>query len=635
MLDHDFATKYSLGLGILRLGTEGRPETSEAVRLIHYALERGIRLLDTADSYCLSNDDFHYGEELVRWAIGSWVGESSSVRVMTKVGLVRPQGKWLPNGSPKHLRQSVDKSLVALGVEQIYLLQLHAKDPRVPWEDTITTLADLQKEGKVAHIGLCNVGPAEVRSASKFFPVASLQCELSVQSQASATNGMVALASQLGIPFFAYRPLGGYAKVSKLTGNRVLKPIAERIKTTSQNVALAALRLAGSHVIPLIGATRRESIDASLSALTMEFSKTDSDAIQAKYSFAPDIDALSSIRPQAIPDHIPKLNENVGPSDTAEVVIVMGIQGAGKSQLVQSYVDHGYDRLNRDELGGKLEDLNDRLAAMLVEGKKRIVLDNTYPTRVSRAGVVRVAHQAGVPVRCRWLNTPVGEARKNVVHRILDRYERLLGPEDMKQLAKEDPNLPPPAAMQKFESLLEPPDSEEGFSAIDIIPFQRVVDPNQQGKGLLLDVDGTLRVTKSGEIYPRSADDVELLPGRREVLQRWLDDGYQLFFVSNQSGIASGKLTWDDAKSAMDRTAELLQLPITEIVFCPHPAFPVGCFCRKPMPGIGVYLARKYRLRYESIIMVGDMDSDRAFAAGLGIEYRDATEFFQDGLGPT
>jgi HAD superfamily hydrolase (TIGR01662 family) len=198
----------------------------------------------------------------------------------------------------------------------------------------------------------------------------------------------------------------------------------------------------------------------------------------------------------------------------------------------------------------------------------------------------------------------------------------------MKELAKVDPNLPPPPAMQKWLDSLEAPDSDEGFSAIDRIPFVRKHDPLHRNKGLLLDVDGTLRITKSGEIYPRSASDVTLLPNRKEVLSRWIEDGYQLFFVSNQSGVASGKLTLMDAQMAFLRTVELLELPVTEIAFCPHPAFPVGCFCRKPMPGLGVYLARKYQLSYEEMIMVGDMDSDRHFADGLGIRYKDASEFF-------
>ena len=621
-------TTHRLGLGLLRLCTEGRIEESEAIRVIHFALDHGVRLLDTADSYCLDNSDFHYGETLACKAIDSWSGDRDSVRIFTKVGLVRPQGKWIPNGSAKHIRKSVETALKCLDVEQIYLLQLHAKDNRVPFDETLEALATLQSEGKVAHLGLCNVGPAEVRQAQQHFPVAALQCELSLLSRKSATDGLLLLANELGIPFLAHRPLGGYAKVEKLTTNRILKPIAERYQRSPHEIALAALLQADARIIPLIGATKCSSVASSIGALSLPLDVSDKTVIDIKYSFTPDPDAVASILPQAIPTTLRTLEPNAGPSDLPEVVIVMGIQGAGKTELVGSYTKHGYARLNRDELGGKLEDLNVRLATLLASGSTRVVLDNTYPTRVSRAGVVRVAHQAGIPVRCCWIDTPIHEARRNVVLRTLARYERLLGPGDMKELAKVDPNLPPPPAMQKWIDTLEAPNSDEGFSAIDRIPFVRKHAPLATNKGLLLDVDGTLRVTKSGEIYPRSASDVSLLPNRKEVLSRWIEDGYQLFFVSNQSGVASGKLTLMDAQMAFLRTAELLELPITEIAFCPHPAFPVGCFCRKPMPGLGVYLARKYQLNYDELIMVGDMDSDRQFADGLGIQYKDANAFF-------
>lgn len=109
---------------------------------------------------------------------------------------------------------------------------------------------------------------------------------------------------------------------------------------------------------------------------------------------------------------------------------------------------------------------------------------------------------------------------------------------------------------------------------------------------------------------------------------RWIDDGYSLHFVSNQSGISSGKLSQSDADGAFQRTAELLGLPVTEIAYCPHAAFSVGCFCRKPLPGLGVYLIRKYQLDVEQLVMVGDMDSDAGFARSIGAKYLDANAFF-------
>jgi HAD superfamily hydrolase (TIGR01662 family) len=617
-----------LALGLLRLSTEGRPSLDDAIALIHLGFGNGIRLLDTADSYCLDNSEFHYGETLAKHAIDSWHGPKQEIRVATKVGLVRPSGKWLPNCNPKHIRQSVDASLRELGSEQIFLLQLHAKDTRVPFEETLGALAELQKSGKVRHLGLCNVGPSEVRQAARHFTVDSLQCELSILARKSAADGMLLLSKELGIPFLAYRPLGGYAKVDKLEKNKVLAPLAKRHKATPYEVALAAVLSGGDNVIPLVGATKTASLLSSIQATKLVLDISDRTALSIKYSFDADADAAAAIRPHTKPSAMASLLPDQGPGDSPEVVLLMGIQGAGKTELVQSYVDQGYARLNRDVIGGKVDDLNGHLEKLLAEGQKRVVLDNTYPTRVSRAGVIRIAHQAGVPVRCRFLQTSIEDARINVVHRTLNRYAKLLGPADMKELTKQDPNLPPPIALQRWQDSLERPEWDEGFSAIDSIAFVRRVPTDHTGKGLLLDVDGTLRTTLSGEIYPRHADDVVLLPNRRETLSRWIEDGYSLFFVSNQSGISSGKLSQDDANSAFQRTIDLLGLPVQEICYCPHPAFPVGCFCRKPMPGMAIYLSRKYKLDMAQLVMVGDMDSDAAFARSIGARYIDASVFF-------
>ena len=106
------------GLGLLRLSTEGRPTEADAIAVIHHALDRGIRLLDTADVYCLGEADLHYGERLARKAVDTWHGPREEVRIVTKAGLARPKGRWVPNGRPEHLRKAVDGSLQALRVEQ-------------------------------------------------------------------------------------------------------------------------------------------------------------------------------------------------------------------------------------------------------------------------------------------------------------------------------------------------------------------------------------------------------------------------------------------------------------------------------------------------------------------------------------
>lgn len=618
-----------LVLGLLRLGTEGRPEKPQAIEVIHHALDRGIRVLDLADVYALDEKDLHYAERLAGEALQSWDGPRDEVLMITKAGLSRPKGRWRPNAKPERLRKSVDGSLEALGVEQLFLFLLHVNDPQTPFEDSLETLAELQQAGKIKHLGLCNVGAPEVYQAQRHFEVTALQCELSVQSRKTATGGLVRLCRQLGIPFLAHRPLGGHAKVDKLLKNRAMKPLVKKYGGSPHEAALATLLDLPDPVLPVVGATRIESIDSSLRALQLKFDDEDREARQ-KISFEPTEEALEEIAPPETPTDLPKLKPAAGPGEQPEVVLVMGVQGAGKSESVSAYEQAGYARLNRDLEGGKLVDLVPKLDELLASGKQRVVLDNTYPSRLSRYPFIRTAHKHGVPVRCVYLDTPIHEAQVNVVLRMLDRYGRLPGGDEFAELAKTDPNLPPPAAMVTFAGNLEPPHEDEGLSAIDVISFERRPTPSYENKGLLLDVDGTLRVTKSGEFYPRDPDDIEVLAGRREVLQQWLDRGYQLFFVSNQSGVSSKKLTQEDAEACFQRTIELLDLPITEVMFCPHKAFPIGCFCRKPLPGMGVQLIEKYQLDRNQLVMVGDMDSDQQFATAIGATYHDAEDFFGD-----
>jgi histidinol-phosphate phosphatase family protein len=617
-----------LGLGLLRLSTEGRPDETAAIAVIHHALDAGIRVLDTADSYALDDKDLHYGERLVRKALAAWGGDRTEVRVVTKVGMARPKGRWVPAARPERLRKVVEGSLAALGGEAIFLLLLHGNDPATPFEDQLATLAALQREGKVRHLGLCNVDVAEIRQAQRHFPVAAIQNELSVINRGAATDATLALARALGIPFLAHRPLGGHAKTEGLVKNRAVKPVADRYSITPHEAALATLLDVGAPIVPLFGATRPDRVDSCLRAAAVRLDARDREGVRAKISFEATPESLALLTPTVPASRV--LEPLAEPGMEPEVVVILGVQGAGKTSLVDRYTDAGYARLNRDLLGGRLADLVPDLVAQLATENKRVVLDNTYPTRVSRWPVIRAAHAAGVPVRCIHVATPMRDALVNVVLRILDRYDRLLGPDEMKDLGRSDPNLPPPQALTRWAACFEPPALDEGFGAVDTVPFVRRPGHAVDGaaKALLLDVDGTLRRTKSGEPYPTDPDDIELLPGRAEILRGWVDQGYRLYLVSNQSGIASEKVTEAAVRRCFDRTIELLGLPVADVAFCPHPAFPAGCFCRKPMPGLGIRLARTHGFDPANAIMVGDLESDAKFAEAIGARYRPAETFF-------
>ena len=121
---------------------------------------------------------------------------------------------------------------------------------------------------------------------------------------------------------------------------------------------------------------------------------------------------------------------------TREVVLVMGIPGAGKSRVAEDYVARGYVRLNRDERGGSLRELADALEEELASGVRRVVLDNTYLTRAARSHVIDAAGRHGLPARCVWLDTPLAQAQVNLVERLLDRLGSLPSPEELRVLAR-------------------------------------------------------------------------------------------------------------------------------------------------------------------------------------------------------
>src|SRR5262249_4167182 len=137
-----------------------------------------------------------------------------------------------------------------------------------------------------------------------------------------------------------------------------------------------------------------------------------------------------------------------------EVVLVAGLSGAGKSTYASQLIAEGYLRLNRDERGGTLASIATALDRELSRGTRRLVLDNTYMTRASRHDVLRVAARHGVPVRCLWLDTPLTDAQRNVIERMLAAHGRLLPPEALKG---DDPTRLPPRALGNQWRQLEPP----------------------------------------------------------------------------------------------------------------------------------------------------------------------------------
>ncbi len=190
-------------------------------------------------------------------------------------------------------------------------------------------------------------------------------------------------------------------------------------------------------------------------------------------------------------------------------------------------------------------------------------------------------------------------------------------------------NIFPPLVLFKYKKEFEKPTIEEGFSKVETVKFVRKENPEFSNKALILDYDGTLRECIGGnEKYPVVESQVEIKPNRKVILDAYKKKGYILLGISNQSGVAKGELAHDKAVELFNHTNKLLGVDI-EFQFCPHQSAPISCYCRKPMPGLGVDFIMKHKLNRKETIFVGDMTTDKTFAARAGFQYVDQTEFFK------
>lgn len=310
---------------------------------------------------------------------------------------------------------------------------------------------------------------------------------------------------------------------------------------------------------------------------------------------------------------------------SAEIVLIMGYNAAGKTTLVQNFVEQGYTRINRDEIGGKLKDLHQYAEKAIQEGHNRLVLDNTYRNRESRKSIIQVAKKHGLPIRCLHLNTSFEDAQYNACQRMIRDTGKLLMPDDLK-LTK-NPNHFPPAALFGYRKEFEKPTSGEGFSKVETINFERK-PTGYTNKSLILDYDGNLRDSLGEHDYPTKISEIKLLPGRKERIQEYVDQGFILTGVSNQSGVSKDILSYQDAVDCFEHTNDLLGHKI-DYYFCPHSVPPVKCYCRKPHPGLGVMLIEKYKLDPAQCIFVGDQTTDKTFAERCGFQFIHTDEFFK------
>jgi aryl-alcohol dehydrogenase-like predicted oxidoreductase len=245
------------------------------VRVIHAALDAGMTLVDTADSYCLDERDKHHGEQLVVRALASRRGDRSPVVVATKGGLLRPGGDWIVEGRPKRLRQSCERSLQALASDCIDLYQLHAPDPEVPWADSVGELARLRAEGKILRLGICNVEIRHLEEALDIVPIAAVQNRLNCFDRQPLDSGLVSACEKRDVAFLAHSPVGGHHGRVRTPEDATLRRVGERLGASAYEVALAWLLAISKVIIPIPGASRVASAVSSARAADLVLSGED------------------------------------------------------------------------------------------------------------------------------------------------------------------------------------------------------------------------------------------------------------------------------------------------------------------------------------------------------------------------
>jgi aryl-alcohol dehydrogenase-like predicted oxidoreductase len=603
-----------IGLGCMRLSTAPDRDETRGIAVIHAALDAGATLLDTADAYCHDEKDVGHNERLIAKALQTWSGDGSGVRVATKGGLVRPGGAWVPDGRAKHLRAACEASREALGVEVIDLYQLHLVDPRTPFETSVRALAALKEAGKVRAVGLSNVTVAQIEAARRIVEVAAVQISLSVLDSANLRNGVVEYCRDHGIEIIAYRPLGGSRGSAGLAKEPLLAEIGERVGATPQEIALTWLLELAPQVVPIPGATREPSARSIGRALTVELGDSDRERLDDRF--------LGSLL------HGSRSARRTSVGADGEVVLVMGMPGAGKSTVALELKAEGYQRLNRDLRGGSLSSLVGALDEGLAGGSRRWVLDNTYATRASRNEVLECAWKHGVAARCVWVATTLADAQINAISRLLEVHGRLPSPEELRERGKRDPRYFGPDAQFRFERTLEAPASDEGFTAIEERRFARGKSQRAERRAVVLEFDGVL--VESAWAHPAALgpDDVRVPPSHVETLARYAAEGWLLFAQAWRPQVSRGETSVTEVEACFARTRDLLGLAI-ELTCCPHPAGPPVCWCRKPIPGLVLEFALRAGVDPVRSVVVGRAAADRTLADRLGATYLEKGEFYR------
>ena len=262
----------AIGLGGMPLSLKGRPDEADGMKVVQAAVEFGVDFIETANVYCQDETDIGHNERLIAKALRA-VDAFDKVKIATKGGLARPGGEWTICGKPDDLRRACEDSLRALGVDSIFLYQLHAPDPDVPFADSIGELAKLKQEGKIEHVGLSNVDLAKLNEAQSIVRIETVQNRCNPVCKRDFESGLIKACEEQNVTFLPYSPVGGHFGHMELKDHPDLVAIAKKHNTSSYNVCLAWLLGKSPRMLPIPGASKVTSIEASCSATDVALSE--------------------------------------------------------------------------------------------------------------------------------------------------------------------------------------------------------------------------------------------------------------------------------------------------------------------------------------------------------------------------
>lgn len=270
---------YRLGFGAMRLTGEGiwgpPANKQEAIAVLRRALELGINLIDTADSY-----GPEVSENLIAEALYPY---PKNLVIATKGGLVRPgPNQWAPDGRPQHLREALEGSLQRLRLDRIDLYQFHHPDPKVPFEDSVGALAEMREEGKIRHVGLSNVTIEQLVRAQKIVPIVTVQNRYNLANRESEnmtvaeSEAMVDISARQGIGFIPWFPL---ATGELACQGGLLDQVAQRHHAKPSQIAIAWLLQRSSTMLPIPGTSSVKHLEENVMGATIKLTQEEFDAL--------------------------------------------------------------------------------------------------------------------------------------------------------------------------------------------------------------------------------------------------------------------------------------------------------------------------------------------------------------------